>query len=140
MTDKKDKAAEQTKAITETKQKAIPGLGITRDQLLGWLRAKKTESEQKPAFMRYLYDLEDWMNEGALVTENPPRMVINKVRMKIILAASDPERTKPLIQVFLEEYNKEMVGFERKGRLEGLGALQALLADSEEERAISIGR
>ena len=93
--------------------------------------------------MRYLYDLEGddaWMNEGALVTENPPRMVVSKVRMKIILAASDPNRTKPLIQVFLEEYNKEMVGFERKGRLEGLGALQALLAESEEERAISIGR
>ena len=127
----------------ETKPKPIPGLGITRDQLLGWLRAKREETEQRPAFMRYLYDLEGddaWLNEGALVTENPPRMVINKVRMKIILAASDPTRTKPLIQVFLEEYNKEMVGFERKGRLEGLGALQALMAENEEERAISIGR
>ncbi len=125
------------------KQKKIPGLGITRDQLIGWLKTKKEESAQRPAFMRYLYDLEGddaWMNEGALVTENPPRMVVSKVRMKIILAASDPNRTKPLIQVFLEEYNKEMVGFERKGRLEGLGALQALLAESEEERAISIGR
>lgn len=122
------------------KAKPIAGLGITRDQLLGWLRAKQEQTEQRPAFMRYLYDLEDWMGEGALVTENPPRMVINKVRMKIILAAADPNRTKPLVQIFLEEYNKEMVGFERKGRLEGLGALQALMAESEDERAISLGR
>lgn len=124
----------------EAKAKPIPGLGITRDQLLGWLKAKREETSQRPAFMQYLYDLEDWMGEGALVTENPPRMIIAKVRMKIILAAADPDRTKSLIQIFLEEYNKEMVGFERKGRLEGLGALQALMAESEEERAISIGR
>ena len=135
----KDKNKE-AKSTTVAQSKLIPGLGISREQLLGFLKAKKDETEQKPAFMRYLYDIEDWMNEGALVTENPPRMVINKVRMKIILAAADPTRTKSLIQVFLEEYNKEMVGFERKGRLEGLGALQALFAESEDERAISIGR
>lgn len=122
------------------KDKAIPGLGITRDQLLGWLRAKKEETDSKPAFMRYLYDLEDWSLDGALVTENPPRMVINKVRMRIILAASDPERTKSLIQIFLESYNQEMVSLERKGRLENLGALQALMSEDSEERAISLGR
>ena len=126
-----------------TKSKSIPGLGITRDQLLNWLKHKQEETAQKPAFMQYLFDLEGedaWLNEGALITENPPRMVINKVRMKLILAAADPERTKPLIQVFLEEYNKEMIGFERKGRIEGLGALQALLSESDEERAITLGR
>lgn len=122
------------------KDKTIPGLGITRDQLLGWLRAKKEEADSKPAFMRYLYDLEDWSLDGALVTENPPRMVINKVRMRIILAASDPERTKSLIQIFLESYNQEMVSLERKGRLENLGALQALMSEDSEERAISLGR
>jgi len=75
-----------------------------------------------------------------LITENPPRMVLNKIRMKIILAAADPERTKPLIQVFLEEYNREMVGFERKGKLEDMGMMQALMAEGEEERPISLGR
>ena len=60
--------------------------------------------------------------------------------MKLLLAASDPDRTKPLVQIFIEEYNREMVGFERKGRLEGLGALQALLAESEEGGAIALGR
>lgn len=135
----KGDGAKDTKAL-QGKTKAIPGLGISREQLLEWLRAKKEDTAQRPAFMKYLYDLDDWMGEGALVTENPPRMIIAKVRMKLLLAAADPARTKPLIQVFLEEYNKEMVGFERKGRLEGLGALQALLAESEEERAISIGR
>ncbi len=126
--------------MTKAKPKTIPGLGLSRDQLLDWLRAKKEETDSKPSFMRYLYDLEDWMSDGALVTENPPRMVVNKVRMQIILAASDPERTKPLVQVFLETYNKEMVSIDRKGRLESLGALQALMSEADEDRAISLGR
>jgi len=137
----KDKVKEKVVAKPlETKPKVIPGLGITREQLLGFLRAKREETSQKPAFMQYLYDLPDWLSDGALVTENPPRMIINKVRMRVILAAADPDRTKSLIQIFLETYNQEMVGFERKGRLEGLGALQALLSEGDEERAISLGR
>jgi len=127
------------KKVDDSK-KIIPGLGITRAQLVDILKARTEETELKPAFMRYLFDIKDWFNEGSLITETPNRMIITKVRMKLLLAASDPTRTKPLIRIFIEEYNKEMVGFERKGRLEGLGALQALLAESEEERAISIGR
>jgi hypothetical protein len=130
----------EAKKQPETKPKPIPGLGITREQLLGWLRAKREEQLSRPAFMTLFHDLDDWMNEGALITENPPRMVLNKIRMKIVLAASDPTRTKPLIQVFLEEYNREMVSFERKGKLEDMGMMQALMAESEEERAISLGR
>lgn len=133
------KKVEDEKQI-DPKQKVIPGLGLTRDQLLNYLRGKREEDKQKPAFMQYLYELDDWMNEGALVTETSPSMVINKVRMKLIMAASDPTREKPLIQIFLEEYNREMVGLERKGRLEGLGALQALMSDSDDERALSLGR
>jgi len=33
-----------------------------------------------------------------------------------------------------------MVNFERKGRLELLGALQALAAEGEDERAVGMGR
>ncbi len=91
----------------DPKQKLIPDIGLSREQLLGYLKAKREEATQKPAFMTYLYELDDWLNDGALVTENPPRMIINKVRMKLLLAAADPNRTKPLVQVFLEEYNKE---------------------------------
>lgn len=135
-----NKKATPTAVVPEEKKKAIPGLGITRDQLLDYLKGKKEEAEVRPSFMRYFHDIEDWLNEGALITETPARMVVTKVRMKIILAAADPNRTKPLVQIFLEEYNREMIGFERKGRLEGFGALQALMAEGEEERAISIGR
>lgn len=131
---------QSVKDAADGSKKPIPGLGITRDQLIEIIKARTEETELKPAFMRYLFDIKDWLNEGSLITETPNRMIITKVRMKLLLAASDPTRTKPLVQIFIEEYNKEMVGFERKGRMEGLGALQALLAESEEERAISIGR
>jgi len=138
---KKDAAADKKAVAKESENnKPIPGIGITRQQLIDVLKARSEETELKPAFMRYLFDIKDWYGEGSLVTETPNRMIIAKVRMKLLLAASDPDRTKPLVQIFIEEYNREMVGFERKGRLEGLGALQALLAESEEGGAIALGR
>jgi len=139
MAKKTEQAGTKPKQVDEGK-KPIPGLGISREQLIDILKARSEEAELKPAFMKYLFDIKDWLNEGSLITETPNRMIVTKVRMKLLLAAADIERTKPLIQVFIEEYNKEMIGFERKGRLEGLGALQALLTEGEEERAISLGR
>lgn len=119
----------------------VPGLGLTRKELLDYLKAHSTEAQQRPAFLKYLYDVDDWLNVGALITENTPRMVATKVRLKVILAASDPKREKPLIQVFLEEYNREMVALMRQGRQEALGALQALAeAGGGEEPGISLGR
>lgn len=122
----------------DEKPKLVPGLGITREQLISYLKGRKEQDEQTPSYVSLLYDVEDWMNEGALITENTPRMIMAKIRMKVMLAASDPTRTKPLIQVFLEEYNREMVGLERKGRLESLGALQSLAMEGGEERSVRI--
>ena len=50
--------------------------------------------------------------------------------MRILEEAANPDRTKSLVQVFIEEYDKRMISYNRKGRLELLGALQAL-AESE---------
>jgi len=112
------------------------GTRLTREQLLNFLRKKEEESDSTPYVVRALFG-----DDLSLVTETHARMIIPKVRMRLLLAASDPDREKPLVQVFLEEYNKEMVNFERKGRLELLGALQALAAESgDEERPIGMGR
>jgi len=115
--------------------KKTSGTKLTREQLVNFLQRKEEESDSTPYVVKALFG-----DDLSLVTETHARMIIPKVRMRMLLAASDPERTKPLIQVFLEEYNKEMVNFERKGRLELLGALQALAAEGEEERAVGMGR
>ena len=109
--------------------------GLTREQLISFLRRKEEESDTTPYVVRALFG-----EDLSLVTETHSRMIITKVRMRLLLAASDPEREKPLVQVFLEEYNKEMVNFERKGRLELLGALQALASEGVEERPVGMGR
>ena len=72
-----------------------------------------------------------------LRTETPPRMVHTLVRMKVLEAARDPNRTESLVSIFLREYDRRMVSLNRKGRLELLGALQAL-AESERERDILV--
>lgn len=109
---------------------------LTRDQLIAFLQRKEEETDSTPYVVKALFG-----DDLSLVTETHARMIIPKVRMRLLLAASDPDREKPLVQVFLEEYNKEMVNFERKGRLELLGALQALAAEApDEERAITMGR
>jgi len=112
------------------------GNKLTREQLITFLRKKEEESDTTPYVVRALFG-----DDLSLVTETHARMIVPKVRMRLLLAASDPDREKPLVQVFLEEYNKEMVNFERKGRLELLGALQALAAEAgDEERAVSMSR
>lgn len=111
------------------------GMGLTRDQLINFLKRKEEESDSTPFVVKALFG-----DDLSLVTETHARMIVPKVRMRLLLAASDPDREKPLIQVFLEEYNKEMVNFERKGRLELLGALQALAGEGGEEGAVGMGR
>lgn len=114
----------------------ITGPKLTRQKILDFLRRKEEESDTTPYVVKALFG-----EDLSLVTETHARMIIPKVRMRLLLAAADPDREKPLVQVFLEEYNKEMVNFERKGRLELLGALQALVAEGEaEERPVKMGR
>lgn len=111
------------------------GAKLTRDKILDFIRRKTEESDTTPYVVKALFG-----DDLSLVTETHARMIIPKVRMRLLLAAMDPDRTEPLICVFLREYNKEMVNFERKGRLELLGALQALVAEGEDERPVGMGR
>ena len=106
---------------------------LTKQQLVDIL-TKSSEESVRPAAVRELFNVEDDMT---LKTETPPRMILPLVRMKVIEAYSDVDRTKSLIQVFIEEYDRRMISINRKGRLELLGALQAL-AESEGGEEISM--
>ena len=106
---------------------------LTKQQLVDIL-TKSSEESVKPAAVRELFNVED---DLTLKTETPPRMILPLVRMRILEAASDPKRTKSLIQVFVEEYDRRMISVNRKGRLELLGALQAL-AEAEGGEEISL--
>lgn len=124
------------KAVTSD-DRIIPGFGVTRKQLIEALKARIEGEGLRPLVAKELYDVEDL----SLVTETHGSMIVPKVRMRILLAAMDKDREKPLLQVFLESYNKEMVSYERQGRLEYLGALQALASAAEgEEGVISLRR
>lgn len=114
---------------------ASGGAKLTRDKILDFLRRKSEESDTTPYVVKALFG-----DDLSLVTETHARMIIPKVRMKLLLAAADPDREEPLVAVFLREYNKEMVNFERKGRMELLGALQALAGEGEDERPVGMGR
>jgi len=95
---------------------------LSKEELVRMLRGSEEEGV-RPAAVRELFNVDD---DLTLKTETPPRMILPLVRMKILEAAADPERTKSLIQVFVEEYDKRMISYKRKGRLEMLGALQSL--------------
>ncbi len=96
--------------------------GMTKEELLGILRGTEEEAV-KPAAVRELFNIED---DLTLKTETQPRMILPLVRMKILEAAADADRTMSLIEIFVKEYDKRMISLNRKGRLELLGALQAL--------------
>jgi len=106
---------------------------LTKQELIDIL-TKSQEDGVKPAAVRELFNVDD---DLTLKTETPPRMIIPLVRMKILSAATDTTRTKSLIEVFVEEYDRRMISLNRKGRLELLGALQAL-AEAEGGEEVSL--
>ena len=100
------------------------GKGLSRSQIISYLthKAENEMASNKPLVATELYD----KSNLSLVTETPPHMVMTKVRLRLLLAAMDPKRTKPLIECFVNIYNEEMISYKRQGRQEYLGALQAL--------------
>ena len=110
------------------------GKNPTKQELLDILR-RMTRGEQKPSSVRELFEPED--GDLTMRSESPPRMVHTLVRMKVLEAARDPERNESLVTIFIREYDKRMISLNRKGRLELLGALQAL-AESETERMTAL--
>ena len=113
---------------------ASKGYVPTKEEILAVLRRDQEEEQRNPAVKELGYGLN---SEGdmSMKSETPPRMVHTLVRMKVLEAARDPDRTESLISVFIREYDKRMVSLNRKGRLELLGALQAM-AEGDRERDI----
>ncbi len=112
--------------MSNEKEKRSKSKALTKEDLLRLIKGSEEESI-KPAAVRELFNVDD---DLTLKTETPPRMIIPLVRMKILTAAADVDRKESLVEVFIREYDRRMISFNRKGRLELLGALQAL-ADSE---------
>lgn len=102
--------------------------GLNKEQLIAYFKRKYEQGDTRSEVVRELYDRDD----KSLVTETHAQMVLPKVGIRVMLAAMDPANTKPLMQVWLESYNDEMISFKRQGRLELLGALQALAVQEEE--------
>lgn len=81
-------------------------------------------NEVRPAAVRELFNPDD--KDLPMKTETHPRMVETLVRLKVLEEARNLHRTKSLLEIFVEEYDTRMISYNRKGRLELLGALQAL--------------
>ena len=102
--------------------------GLNKEQLIAYFKRKYEQGDTRSEVVRELYDRDD----KSLVTETHAQMVLPKVGIRVMLAAMDPLNKKPLMQVWLDAYNDEMISFKRQGRLELLGALQALSVQEEE--------
>jgi hypothetical protein len=107
----------------------------TKEELLDILRRDREEDQRNPAVKELGYSSDGDMT---LKTETPPRMIMTLVRMKLIEAARDPDRDESLIAIFIKEFDKRMVSLNRKGRLELLGAMQAIAESELERREIPI--
>lgn len=106
----------------------MAGSELTKDQIIAYFEEKREQESVKSDLWKELFDSDDLSK----VTENHPHMIISKVRMRLVVAAMDPNRKKPLVQEWLDAFNAEMISYNRQGRLEGLGALQAIESGDEE--------
>lgn len=72
------------------------------------------------------------------ITETPPRMVLPLVRMRIINEASNPKRKESLLELFVREFDRRMLSYDRKSRLEAVRMFQGAMmaAESEEEASL----
>jgi hypothetical protein len=68
-----------------------------------------------------------------MITETPNSMIIPLVRMEILNAASDPDRTESLITVFTRAYDRRMISRERKGRIEAVEIMQASMRRTDDD-------
>ena len=112
------------------------GYTPTKEELLAILRREKEEELRNPAVKELGFTSRD--GDMTMRTETPPRMILTLVRMKILEAARNPDRKESLVSIFIKEYDQRMVSLNRKGRLELLGALQALSESDEYRREISV--
>lgn len=108
----------------------------TKAELIEILKREKEEELRNPAVKELGFTSSD--GDMTMRTETPPRMILALVRMRVLEAARDPDREESLVSVFISEYDKRMVSLNRKGRLELLGALQALAESDEYRREIPI--
>lgn len=103
--------------------------GLSKEQLVAYFKRKFESQESRPDVSKLLYETDDF----TLITELHAQMILPWVGLKIYEAALDMKRTEPLITIWMREYAKAMIAFERKGRLEYLGALQALAFEEGSE-------
>ena len=134
-TEEQDESTDETRVPARAKAGVPAKRKLTREEILQYIRRITTAQEagSTPTVVKVLYDPANL----ALVTETPPRMVVPLVRMKLLLAATDPDRKISLIEVFIQEFDRRMVSYKRKGRLEMLGALQAI-AESEGQEEVPL--
>jgi len=108
----------------------------TKEELIEILKREKEEELRNPAIKELGFTSRD--GDMTMRTETPPRMILTLVRMRVLEAARDPNRTESLVSIFISEYDHRMVSLNRKGRLELLGALQALAESDEYRREIPV--
>ena len=114
---------------------AVGKSGLSKDQLVAYFKRKFDSQDQRPDVSKLLYDTEDF----GLITELHGQMILPMVGLEVYEAALDLRRKEPLISVWKRSYQKAMISYERKGRLEYLGALQALaMEEGGEEKATRV--
>lgn len=120
--------------VTKENQRDVRGNGggLSREEMMSFLQKYEQSRAPKPLVLEQMYDPDD-ARKKALVTETPPRLIPTIIRLRMCQAALDPDRTKPLVDVFIEELDTRMISYQRKGRLELLGALQALSEGGEDQ-------
>ena len=109
----------------------MAGAKLTLEQLKSYFKERMQQGDNKSELWKELYDTED----KTMVTENHPTVIPTKLRIKMVIHALDPKRTKSLAELWVKDFNEEMVSYKRQGRLEGLGALQAMETMEDERTA-----
>lgn len=105
-------------------------------QVQAYMDSYGGEEDYTPVGFKILFpEVEDGA-DLTTITETPGRMVLPLVRMRLVDAAYNPRRRVSLNEMFVSLFDRRMIGYNRKGRIEGVrilqGAMRALEGEEEE--------
>lgn len=96
---------------------------------------EEEEEEVPPGFNTLFGDSGDLTR----LTETPSGMILPLVRMRVVDQACNPGRKISLVEFYVQELDRRMISYNRKGRDEAVEVMQGALRQADEEEQAVMG-
>jgi hypothetical protein len=105
---------------------------LSKVQIVEWFKHKESQRRMRDDAVSVLFPDDD--SPTHLVTEVNPRRAISKIRLRLMSASIDMNRTESLLDIFDRLEDEVMIALKRQGRWEFMVTKQAINAAEEAKK------